>query len=71
MISTSVSFAPVGTPYSGAEPPFTYFREHKLELSVVRCINDRWTVQLGAFAAPAGQNSVAERGIALSLWMRR
>jgi hypothetical protein len=55
----------------GAEPPFTYFREHKLELSVVRCLSDRWTVQLGAFAAPAGQNSVAEQGISLSLWMRR
>jgi hypothetical protein len=55
----------------GAEPPYTYFREHKLELSLVRCLSDRWSVQLGAFIAPMGQNTVAEQGFGLSLWNHR
>lgn len=55
----------------GARPPYTYFREHKLELSLVRCLSDRWSVQIGAFVAPMGQNTVAEQGFMLSLWNRR
>jgi hypothetical protein len=55
----------------GAEPPYTYFREHKLELSLVRCLSDRWSVQLGAFIAPMGQNTVVEQGFSLSLWNRK
>jgi hypothetical protein len=54
-----------------AQAPFTYFRENKLELSVVRCLTERWSVQLGVYAAPAGQNTVAEQGIALSIWSHR
>jgi len=54
-----------------AEPPYTYFRENKLELSLVRCLSDRWSVQLGAYIAPAGQNTVAEQGISLSIWSHR
>jgi hypothetical protein len=54
-----------------AAPPYTYFREHKFELSVVRCLTDRYSVQLGAFVAPAGQNTVAEQGLSLSVWSRR
>ncbi len=56
---------------AGAQAPYTYFREHKLELSLVRCLSDRWSVQLGAFAAPMGQNTVAEQGLMLSVWNRR
>jgi len=50
------------------EAPYTYFRAHKLEISLVACLNARWSVQLGAFAAAAGQNSVTEQGLSLSLW---
>lgn len=55
----------------GAQAPYTYFREHKIELSVVRCISARWSVQLGAFTAPMGQNTVVEQGFMLSLWNHR
>jgi hypothetical protein len=54
-----------------AQPPYTYFREHKFELSVVRTLTDRWSVQLGAYVAPAGQNTVAEQGVSFSVWQRR
>jgi hypothetical protein len=51
-----------------ADPPDTYFRTHKIELSVVRKISATWSVQLGAFVAPAGQNSLVEQGFTLGLW---
>ncbi len=54
-----------------AGPPYTYFRSHKIELSVVRRIGARWSVQLGGYISPAGQNSLVEQGISLSLWLRR
>lgn len=50
------------------EAPYTYFRAHKVVVSVVACLNDRWSVQLGAFTAVAGQNTVVEQGLSLSLW---
>lgn len=54
-----------------AVPPYTYFRTHKIELSVVRNLSSRWSVQVGAFVSPAGQNSLVEQGVTLALWMRR
>jgi hypothetical protein len=53
-----------------AEPPYTYFRTHKLELSVVRCLTGRISLQVGAFVSPAGQNSLVEQGLTIALWMR-
>lgn len=55
---------------SGAEPPYTYFRTHKIELSVVRHLWRRWSVQLGGFVSPFGQNSLVEQGASLALWTR-
>jgi protein XagA len=51
-----------------ARPPYTYYRSHKLELSYVRRLSRHWSLQMGAFYSPAGQNALAERGITISLW---
>jgi hypothetical protein len=51
-----------------AVPPYTYFRTHKIELSLVRSVSARWSVQLGGFLSPAGQNSLVEQGVSLALW---
>jgi hypothetical protein len=54
----------------GGQPPYTFYRMHKLELSVVRRITKRWSFQIGAFTSPLGQNIVAEQGIGTALWYR-
>lgn len=53
-----------------AGPPYTYFRTHKIEVSVVRHLWRSWSVQLGGFISPAGQNSLVEQGASLALWRR-
>jgi hypothetical protein len=54
----------------GGQAPYTFYRMHKLELSVVRRITSKWSLQIGAFASPLGQNIVAEQGIGSALWYR-
>jgi hypothetical protein len=54
----------------GVQAPYTFYRMHKLELSVVRQITGEWSVQIGAFVSPLGQNIVAEQGIGSALWYR-
>jgi hypothetical protein len=51
-----------------AHAPFTYYRAHKLEFSVVRKVSPHWFVQLGGIFSPAGQNALAEHGVSLALW---
>jgi len=51
-----------------ADPPDTYFRTHKIELSVVEKLWGRYSAQVGVFIAPAGQNSLVEQGITLGMW---
>ena len=51
-----------------AVPPYTYFRTHKIELSLVRNVTRHWSVQIGGFISPAGQNSLVEQGASLALW---
>ena len=51
-----------------AKAPFTYFRSHKLHLSVVERLSRHWSLQAGAFLSPAGQNALAEKGVSLVLW---
>ena len=53
-----------------AELPYTYFRTHKVEVSVVRNLWGRWSLQLGGFVSPLGQNSLVEQGASLALWTR-
>lgn len=49
-------------------PPYGFYRMHKLALSVVTDITDHISLQAGAFFSPAGQNTLVERGLTLSLW---
>ncbi|HEX4302453.1 MAG TPA: hypothetical protein VHZ78_06655 [Rhizomicrobium sp.] len=51
-----------------AVAPYTYYRSHKLELSVVNRLSRHWSLQVGAFFSPAGQNALDEKGISVSLW---
>jgi hypothetical protein len=48
--------------------PYSYYRAHKLELSVVERLSRHWSLQTSAFYSPAGQNALVERGISVSLW---
>ncbi|HXC57311.1 MAG TPA: hypothetical protein VNU97_18565 [Rhizomicrobium sp.] len=51
-----------------ARAPYTYYRSHKLELSLVQKLSRHWSLQVGAFFSPAGQNALVEKGITVSLW---
>ena len=46
------------------------FRSHKAQFSVVRRVNDAWSVQLGGFGTYAGRNVVDERAAFASVWRR-
>jgi hypothetical protein len=52
-----------------AKPPYTYYRTHKIELSVVYDWSPRFSMQSGIFLSPFGQNALQERGIATALWV--
>jgi hypothetical protein len=52
----------------GARPPYGYYRSHKLQFSAIYDFSARYSLQAGAFFSPAGQNSLEERGLELSLW---
>jgi hypothetical protein len=51
-----------------ARPPFAYFRSHKVELSLVERISRHWSLQLGGYLSPAGENALVERGLSVVLW---
>ena len=51
-----------------AAAPYTHYRTHKFELSVVEKLSRHWSMQIGAFYSPAGQNALVEKGISMSLW---
>lgn len=53
-----------------ARPPFSYFRLHKLSLSVVQDIRPGLCLETSAFITVAGQNALAEKGLGLRLWFR-
>jgi len=40
------------------------------QLSVVRQITGHWSLQIGAFVSPFGQNIVVEQGVVSALWYR-
>ena len=44
---------------------------HKAQLSVVRNLTDVWAIQVGARGSYAGRNTVDERGVFVSMWLRR
>jgi hypothetical protein len=45
-------------------------RVHKAQVSVVRRLNETWSLQVGGYGAYAGRNVVEERAAFASLWMR-
>jgi hypothetical protein len=54
-----------------ARAPFTYYRSHKLQLSLVERLSQHWSLQVGGFLSPAGQNALVEKGLSVVLWTQR
>jgi hypothetical protein len=52
------------------QPPFAYYRYHKLALSAVHPLWGVFSVQLGGFITPAGQNALREQGLFAAFWAR-
>jgi hypothetical protein len=52
------------------EPPFAYYRYHKLALSAVHPLWGAFSIQLGGFITPAGQNALREQGLFTAIWAR-
>jgi protein XagA len=52
----------------GGGNSYPYFRSHKLEVSLVRKQSRRYSLQLGGFVSPMGQNALVEQGLCVSLW---
>ncbi len=50
------------------QPPFAYYRYHKLSLSAVHPLWGAFSVQFGAFISPAGQNALREEGLFTVIW---
>lgn len=48
--------------------PFTYYRSHKVGVSLVERISRHWSLQLGGYLSPAGQNALDEKGFSLVFW---
>jgi len=56
--------------FSGGDAvaPYSYYRTHKLEFSVVERLSQHWSLQSSVFYSPAGQNALVERGVSVALW---
>lgn len=48
--------------------PYTYYRSHKLQMSLVERLSRHWALQASAFLSPAGQNALIEKGVSFVLW---
>ena len=51
-----------------AGAPYTSYRTHKLEFSIVQKLTEHWSLQSSAFLSPAGQNALDEQGMSIALW---
>ena len=51
------------------DPPYTYFRSHKLQLAFVQRLWKGVSLETGAYFSPAGENALAERGTLAALWV--
>lgn len=57
--------------WSMAEPTaLRPYDHHRVQLSAVRRINERWSFQIGGFRTVAGRNVIAEQAGFISLWRR-
>lgn len=50
------------------EYPYTFYRQHKTELSLGWRIVPSLTLQFGGFYSPSGRHVVAERGLSAGFW---
>ncbi len=55
---------------AGPEPGLGRYRSHKIAVSAVQGLGDMFSLQIGAFYAPLGQNSLREQGLMAVLWAR-
>jgi hypothetical protein len=53
-----------------AENIFEDGREHKIQLSAVWNVTEKWAVQLGGIATIAGEDALRQRGVVAALWRR-
>jgi hypothetical protein len=51
------------------DPPYTYFRSHKLQLAFVQRLWKGVSLETGAYYSPAGENALAERGALAAVWV--
>lgn len=51
-------------------PPYSYYRSHKVEVSVVQRLWRGIYLQSGSYYSPVGQNSLVEKGATAALWVR-
>lgn len=51
-----------------AKPPYSYYRSHKGELSAVQHVWRGFSLQVGGFLSPAGQNALQEEGVSVAVW---
>ena len=52
-----------------ARQPYSYYRAHKLSLSLVTDLSPGLSFESGAYISPAGQNALDEQGFDISLWV--
>ncbi|HEY4123429.1 MAG TPA: hypothetical protein VGM36_02380, partial [Rhizomicrobium sp.] len=51
-----------------SKPPYSFYRSHKVQLSIVQHLYENVSVQIGGFVSPAGQNALNEQGLTFALW---
>lgn len=51
-------------------PPYSYYRSHKVEVSVLQRLWRGVYLQSGSYYTPVGQNSLVEKGATAALWVR-
>jgi len=51
-----------------SKPPYTYYRSHKIQLSIVQHLYEDLSVQIGGFVSPAGLSTLKEQGLSFALW---
>jgi hypothetical protein len=51
------------------DPPYRYYRSHKLELAILQRLWKGVYLESGAYFSPVGQNALVERGADASLWV--
>jgi hypothetical protein len=56
--------------YAPARGALPKSNSHKLQGSAVYQVNQKWSVQLGAFSTLAGRSIAQERGLITGLWYK-